>query len=331
MIGKALSRLNLDPYVLSLLGTVALASVLPAQGTWAVVADRVTDLAIALLFFLHGARLSRQAVLDGARAWKLHLSVASLTYVLFPLLGLAIQALPFLPVPLARGMLFLSLLPSTVQSSIAFTSMAGGNVAAAVCSASFSNLAGIVVTPLMTALLLTGRSGGFSSDPVITIATQLLLPFLAGHLLRPWIAGFVTRHKRVLGYTDKGSILLVVYTAFSAAVLGGLWSRVTIGDIAEMLALSLAMLALVMGAAQVIGRIMGFSREDRVVLLFCGSKKSLATGVPLAGVLFAADQVGAIVLPLMIFHQVQLMVCAVLARKFGERRLAMAEGLAAGG
>ncbi len=318
MIGRTLARLNLDPYVLALMGTVALASVVPAQGVWATVADRITDLAIALLFFLHGARLSRQAVIDGARAWKLHLSVAGLTYLLFPLLGLAIQALPFLPVPLARGMLFLSLLPSTVQSSIAFTSMAGGNVAAAVCSASFSNLAGIVLTPLLTALFITGRSGGFSSDPVITIATQLLLPFLAGHLLRPWIAGFVARHKRVLGYTDKSSILLVVYTAFSAAVLGGLWSRVTWGDIAEIGALSLAMLAVVMSAAQAIGRAMAFAREDRVVLLFCGSKKSLATGVPLAGVLFAPDQVGAIVLPLMIFHQIQLMVCAVIARRMGE-------------
>lgn len=320
MIGRVLARLNLDPYVLALMATVALASVAPAQGIWATVADRVTDFAIALLFFLHGARLSRQAVIDGARAWKLHLSVAGLTYLLFPLLGLAIQALPFLPTPLARGMLFLSLLPSTVQSSIAFTSMAGGNVAAAVCSASFSNLAGIVLTPLLTALFITGRSGGFSSDPVITIATQLLLPFIAGHLLRPWIAGFVARHKRVLGYTDKGSILLVVYTAFSAAVLGGLWSRVTVADIAEIAALSLAMLAVVMGAAQAIGRAMGFAREDRVVLLFCGSKKSLATGVPLAGVLFAADQVGAIVLPLMIFHQIQLMVCAVIARRMGERQ-----------
>ena len=214
------------------------------------------------------------------------------------------------------GLLFLTLLPSTVQSSIAFTAIAGGNVAAAVCSASFSNLAGIFLTPLLTALLITGKQGGFSTDPVVAISLQLLLPFLLGQALRPWIGSFVTRHKKVLGYVDRGSILMVVYTAFGAAVLEGLWSEVTPSELGLIAGLSLAMLALVLMAAVLMGRVLGFSREDRIVLVFCGSKKSLATGVPLASVLFASSQVGAIVLPLMFFHQIQLMVCAVLARRF---------------
>jgi sodium/bile acid cotransporter 7 len=144
----------------------------------------------------------------------------------------------------------------------------------------------------------------------------LLLPFLAGHFLRPWIGGFVTRNKKVLGYVDRGSILLVVYTAFGAAVLEGLWHKVTVGELALIAAISLGVLAVVMVVSSFVGKAMGFSREDRIVLLFCGSKKSLATGVPLAGVLFPAAQVGAIILPLMFFHQIQLMVCAVLARRF---------------
>ncbi len=313
---RLIARLNIDPYLLLLVSTVALASVLPARGVFADIAGGVADAGIALLFFLHGAKLSREAILDGARAWKLHLSVASLTFVLFPLIGIAVSSIPGLGPELAMGLLFLTLLPSTVQSSIAFTAIAGGNVAAAVCSASFSNLAGIFLTPLLTALLITGKQGGFSTDPVIAISLQLLLPFLLGQALRPWIGGFVTRHKKVLGYVDRGSILLVVYTAFGAAVLEGLWSEVTPGELGLIAGLSLAMLALVLMAAVLMGRVMGFSREDRIVLVFCGSKKSLATGVPLASVLFASSQVGAIVLPLMFFHQIQLMVCAVLARRF---------------
>lgn len=312
-----LERLNIDPYLLMLLGTVGVATVLPARGGWAHLASDVTDGAIALLFFLHGAKLSRQAILDGARAWKLHLTTMAITFMLFPLVGLGVQALPGLDPALGKGVLFLTLLPSTVQSSIAFTAIAGGNVAAAVCSASFSNLAGIFVTPVLTALLITGKQGsGFSTDPMIAIAVQLLLPFLAGHFLRPWIGGFVTRHKQMLGYVDRGSILLVVYTAFGAAVLGGLWSRVTMGELSLIVAISLAILAVVMVLAGLIGRALGFARKDRIVLLFCGSKKSLATGVPLAGVLFAPTQVGVVILPLIFFHQIQLMVCAVMARRF---------------
>ncbi|MGO4168169.1 bile acid:sodium symporter family protein [Novosphingobium sp. PhB55] len=314
-MNRLLARLNLDPYLLMLLATVGLASVLPARGIWAGIAGGVADAAIALLFFLHGAKLSREAILDGARAWKLHLTVASLTFVIFPLLGLGIRAIPGLEPSLATGVLFLTLLPSTVQSSIAFTAIAGGNVAAAVCSASFSNLAGIFITPVLTALLITGKAQGFSTDPIVSISLQLLLPFVAGHLLRPWIGGFVQRHKKMLGYTDRGSILLVVYTAFGAAVLDGLWQKVTLGELALIALLSLALLAAIMVIGNLLGRMLGFSHEDRVVILFCGSKKSLATGVPLAGVLFPAAQVGAIILPLMFFHQIQLMVCAVLARR----------------
>lgn len=315
-LNRLLARLNIDPFLLMLLGTVALATVLPAQGVWARVAGGVADAGIALLFFLHGAKLSREAILDGAKAWKLHLTVGATTFVLFPIIGLGVRAIPGIEPSLATGVLFLTLLPSTVQSSIAFTAIAGGNVAAAVVSASFSNLAGIFITPLLTALFITGQSQGLSTDPIIDISVQLLLPFLAGHFLRPWIGGFVTRNKKVLGYVDRGSILLVVYTAFGAAVLEGLWHKVTAGELALIAAISLGVLAVVMVVSSFVGKAMGFSREDRIVLLFCGSKKSLATGVPLAGVLFPAAQVGAIILPLMFFHQIQLMVCAVLARRF---------------
>ncbi|RVU07718.1 bile acid:sodium symporter [Novosphingobium umbonatum] len=305
-----------DPYILALLTTVALASILPARGGFAVFCENAATWAIVLLFFLHGAKLSREAIVAGVAHWRLHLSTLGVTFALFPLLGLGVSLLPGLPVLVAQGMLFLTLLPSTVQSSIAFTSIARGNVAAAVCSASFSNLAGIFITPLLVSLMMGGSGASLSLEAIEKIVLQLLLPFVAGHLLRPWIGGFVARHKPVIGYVDRGSILLVVYTAFSAAVVGGLWQHLPLWELGLIAGLSVVLLALVMGATWGLGGLMGFAQADRIVLLFCGSKKSLASGVPMAGVLFAPSQVGEVILPLMLFHQIQLMACAVLARRF---------------
>jgi len=305
-----------EPFILMLLGTVALASFLPAQGPWKEVFSVTANAAIVLLFFLHGAKLSRQAIIDGARHWRLHLVTLSITYILFPLLGLAVTYLRVLSGPLATGILFLSLLPSTVQSSIAFTAMARGNVAAAVCSASFSNLLGILLTPLLVTLTIqTKGSAGVSLSAAQTILLQLLLPFVVGHLMRPLIGGFVTRHKAMVTAVDRGSILLVVYTAFGAAVLDGLWHLVSGRDLVIIALVCFVQLAIVLSATWMIGRAIGFEREDRIVLLFCGSKKSLASGVPMAGVLFPPASVGLIILPLMLFHQIQLIACAVIARR----------------
>lgn len=303
----------IDPFVLALIGTVMLASLLPARGGWVPVVDRVADAGIVLLFFLHGAKLSREAIVAGARNWRLHLAALAITFALFPLLGAGFGAIPFLPPEFAAGLLFLTLLPSTVQSSIAFTAIARGNVAAAVCAASFSNLLGIFLTPALVALLMGESTGGFSWTSAETIVLQLLLPFVTGHLLRPWIGGFVTRNKAWLGRVDRGTILLVVYSAFGAAVIEGLWQRIAPGSLLVLAALCLVLLAIVMGLTWALGRMMGLSREDAVVLLFCGSKKSLASGVPMAGVLFPAAQVGIVLLPVMVFHQLQLIACALIA------------------
>ncbi|MEG3124148.1 bile acid:sodium symporter family protein [Sphingomonas sp. GB1N7] len=307
-----------EPFVLILLGTVLLATFLPARGVWTEVFSVAADAGIVLLFFLHGAKLSRAAIYEGVRHWRLHLAVLGVTFVLFPLLGLGLGTLPFLSGPAAAGMLFLTLLPSTVQSSIAFTAIARGNVAAAVCSASFSNLLGIIVTPALVALLMQG-DGGISLASVETIVLQLLVPFVAGHLLRPLIGGFVARHKAMLSIVDRGSILLVVYSAFGAAVVGGLWHRLSPADLAIIFGLCTVLLALVLLATWALGRLMGLKLEDAIVLQFCGSKKSLASGVPMAGVLFPAAQVGVVLLPLMLFHQIQLIACAVIARRYAGR------------
>jgi solute carrier family 10 (sodium/bile acid cotransporter), member 7 len=309
-----------EPFILMLVGTVAFASLFPARGEWATIAHLAAQVGIVALFFLHGAKLSREAIVAGIRHWRLHLVVLTVTFGFFPLLGLGFRALPLLDPMLATGVLFLTLLPSTVQSSIAFTAIARGNVAAAVCSASFSNLIGIFATPALVTLTIgAGGEGGEGSLAAIeTIVVQLLVPFIAGHLLRPVIGAFVARQKRLVSIVDRGSILLVVYTAFGAAVVEGLWHRVSAPDLALVLGVSIVLLVIVLVATWTIGGALGFAHEDRLVLLFCGSKKSLASGVPMAGVLFPAAQVGVILLPVMIFHQVQLIACALIARRFAD-------------
>jgi sodium/bile acid cotransporter 7 len=309
------SRPPLDPFVQLLLATVGLAALLPAIGTAATVAEGASTAAVALLFFLYGARLSTREALDGLRHWRLHLTVLACTFLLFPALGLAARWLVpgVLTPPLHSGLLFLCLVPSTIQSSIAFTSIARGNVPAAICAGSFSSLAGIVLTPLLAAVLLGGHAG-FSLGSLLKIALQLLLPFLLGQGLRRWTGGFLLRHKRVLGYVDRGSILLVVYTAFSAGMAAGIWHQVSAARLGALLGVEAVLLAVMLlvtwyGAAR-----LGFARADRIAIQFAGSKKSLAAGLPMASVLFGA-QAALAVLPLMLFHQMQLMVCAVLARR----------------
>lgn len=215
---------------------------------------------------------------------------------------------------LQAGFLFLCLVPSTIQSSIAFTSIARGNVPAAICAGSFSSLTGIFLTPLLAALLLGSAGGGFSADSLLQIVLQLLVPFLAGQLLRRWVGGFLTRHRKVLGLVDRGSILLVVYTAFSEGMVAGIWSQVTPARLGALLAAEAVLLAVMLALTWYGARRLGFGREDRIAIQFAGSKKSLAAGLPMASVLFGAHASLA-VLPLMLFHQTQLMVCAVIAKR----------------
>jgi sodium/bile acid cotransporter 7 len=319
-----MSRFLPDRFTVLLVCTVILASVLPVRGEAADWFGIATDIAIGLLFFLHGARLSRDVVVAGILHWRLHLTILATTFAVFPLMGLAIGFIPenILPSPLYMGILFLCVLPSTVQSSIAFTSMAGGNVPAAVCAASGSNILGMFLTPLFAGILLsTTGDAGFSVGALEKILLQLLAPFVAGQLLQPWIGDWIRSKKKILAPVDRGSILMVVYLAFSEAVVEGLWHTFSAADIGVVILLDVALLAIVLCLTMFGSRALGFSKEDEITITFCGSKKSLASGVPMANAIFAgqSSSIGAIVLPLMLFHQIQLMICAVIAQKYADR------------
>jgi sodium/bile acid cotransporter 7 len=297
-----------DNFTLALIGTLVLASLLPCRGATLEVVDNLTSVAIAALFFLHGAKLSRQAVM--------------ITFVLFPLFGLAFKPLLSLLVTptLYAGILFLCTLPSTVQSSIAFTAIARGNVPAAICSASASSIIGIFVTPVVVSLVLSSHIGSGSTWRTIgEIVLQLFVPFVCGQFLRPLIGGWLERNESIVSAVDQGSILLIVYLAFSEAVDEGLWRQIPPSALAGLLVADSALLAAALITTGLLSRWLGFERADRVTIVFCGSKKSLSQGVTMAKVIFASHAVGAAVLPLMLFHQIQLMVCAALAQRWGRR------------
>jgi len=321
MIRTLITRLPIDPYLLLLIGTVGLAALCPAQGAGKAVADGAVGVAVALLFFLYGARLSPAAVWSGIAHWRLQSLVFASTFVLFPVLGLLARALlnPVLPHDILVGVVYLCLLPSTVQSSIAFTSIARGNVPAALCSASVSNLAGVVMTPLLVSLLLPGAGVGFSAQALEDIGVQILLPFVVGQVARPVIGDWLLRHRVLTAVVDRGSVLLVVYAAFSAGMVAGVWTQMSLADLGVVLAVDLAVLGAVVAATTWASRALRFSTADEIAIVFCGSKKSMAGGIPMATILFPGHGVWLIVLPLMLFHQAQLFVCATLARRYGVR------------
>jgi sodium/bile acid cotransporter 7 len=319
---------RIDRFLAAILLTVAFAAIMPARGDGAVAVGWLADAAIVLLFFLHGAKLSPQEALVGARHWRLHSIVFLSTFALFPLLAMSARWLApiFLPGPLWAGVILLAALPSTVQASVVFTSVAGGNVPAAMCSATASSLLGVFATPLIAGFLLANHGLEISARAVVGIVVQLLLPFVAGQLLRPWISGYLKRHPLALKSVDYGSILILVYAAFSHGVVDGIWHQIGASDLLKVALVDIGLLASVMTILTFGSRQLGFSRADEIAIVFCGSKKSLVNGVPIASLLFAGH-VGLVVIPLMVFHQMQLMVCASLAQRYAARRIAASEPL----
>ena len=311
---------KVDWYLVLIILMAVAASVIPARDEAAVWLGWASKILIAVVFFLHGARLSREAVLRGLIHWRLHLLILSATFVLFPALCVGLTRLPawITPPELAGGLILLGCLPSTIQSSIAFVSVARGNVPAAVASASASNMIGVFLTPLLVSLLMHAK-GGISSGSVWAIVLQLLAPFIAGQLLRPWIGEFVARHGKTLGKLDRSTILLIVYVAFSGAVVEGVWNRLSALDLVRLLLICLALLGVVLAATAFAARSLGFDKADEIAIVFCGSKKSLASGAPIAAAILSPAVAGVAMIPLMVFHQLQLMACAAIAQRYAQR------------
>lgn len=313
---------------MAIVAAAVTATLLPASGVGAEVLGWATTVAIACLFFHYGVRLRPEEALAGLTHWRLHLTILACTFLVFPLLGFLLGLVPdaLLPAAVLPGLVYTTLCPSTVQSSINFTSIARGNVAGAIVSASASNLLGVVVTPLLTIALMntTGRAT-VGLDAIGDLATQILLPFLLGQLSRPITADVVSRHPR-LRLFDQASIVMVVYAAFSEGIREGIWSLVGVADILALVVCCAALVAFMLWFTWWLAHRLGFDRADAIAIQFCGTKKSLATGLPMATVLFAGQPIGLIMLPLMVFHQAQLMACSSLASRYARQADAAASG-----
>jgi sodium/bile acid cotransporter 7 len=309
-----------DGFTNALFLTVILAVLLPAKGQVYVIFKASSSLVVALLFFMHGLKLTPANLWAGLTSWRLHLVITMATFIMFPFLGLVLKPLAIWLTndQLYMGLLFICVLPSTVQSSIAFTSIAGGNVAAAVCAASFSSLLGVFVTPVLVNLFLQASLDSSLSRAIWDLFTQLVLPFGIGQALRPWLAGWLTRRKTLLGYTDRLSVLFIVYVSFSHGTTSGLWGTLSVPLFVTLIIMCVILLALAFLGTYTAGNILKFPREDRVVILFCGSKKSLIAGVPMANIIFSPELASVIILPLMIFHQTQLVACSYISRKWSQ-------------
>ncbi len=313
---------RLDRFTVGLLISVGCGILLPCSGVWDTVFSRLSDAAIILLFFLYGAKLSRRSVWEGLTHWRLQGLVALCTFVIFPLIGLVCMPLweYALGPELCMGMMYVCVLPSTVQSSITFTSIARGNVAAAICSASVSSLLGVFLTPLLVGLIWSRSGGGVNLSTFLDICYIILVPFVAGQIMQRWIGQWVQAHKKLTSFSDHGTIWLVVYTAFSHAMINGVWKNLPWASLLAVLLFSAVLLASVLCLTALLARKMKFSREDRIAIIFCGSKKSLATGVPMMNVIFAGSPIGLLVIPIMLFHQLQLMVCSALSGRWAKEK-----------
>ena len=314
-----------DWFLLGMVAAVVLASFAPQWGRseGPLHMGRVTDVGVFLLFFLHGMGLSTDSLKAGASRWKLHLLVQACTYVLFPLwwaLG-SVALGPWISHDLLMGFFYLAVLPSTVSSSVAMTALARGHVAAAVLNATLSTLLGVFLTPLLVSLVMGHDGGGMDvGATMLKVAQMLLLPFVVGHLLRPWLAKWFARIKPITNVFDKGVIVLLVWSAFSDSVADGLWTRHGPLLLAEAMLGAAIFLFPMLWFTRRVARALGFSVEDEIVAVFCGSKKTLASGMPMAKLLFGGSAaMGVLVLPIMLYHQLQLFVCAMMARRYAAR------------
>ena len=313
-------------YMLSLVAAAILGLLFPEPGSKGGVLhlDLVTQLGVMLVFFLHGANLAPKSLRQGIANWRLHVFVQASTYVLFPVIGLAIffAGKGWLPTDLLLGLFYLCALPSTITSSVAMTALARGNIAGAVFNATLSGLIGMLITPALMSVVISTTGQTLPLVPAILgVMYTLLLPFVAGQVLRPLLLSWLTRYKSIVTLLDRGVIVLIVHASFCESSKANVWSSYPLLSMVLLFAITAMLLVVVLSVTMRLARALQFSTEDEIAAVFCGSKKSLANGMPMANVLLAGHAgLGVLVLPMMVYHQLQLVVCSVLAQRYAARQ-----------
>lgn len=315
-----LARLFPDRFVLILLATILAASLVPVRGVAVGAAQNIATAAIVLLFFLNGVRLPRHEVFAAARNLRLIGAALGFCFIVMPAIGWLLyrSTEPVLPHLIALGFLFCGILPSTVQSATGATGMAKSDVAASVVLAALLNLVGVALSPILFALL-DGRAAAMNSDAELRIVLILLLPFILGQIARRWLRDAVTARPVLVRTLDRSAIAIAVYVAFSGAVVGGLWDRLSARDIVIISGGITIFLALAYGGAWALGRRVGLALPQRASLMFAGAQKSIAVGAPLASTLFTPVTAGMVLVVILGYHMAQLMVAAWLAPHIAAR------------
>lgn len=286
-------------------------------------AEYVINIGVSVVFFLHGVNLSSEQIAKGLKNWRLHLMIQGFTFVVFPLIWLICDLLlgSHAPALLMLGFFYLCALPSTISSSVALTGSAGGNVPAAILNASLSSVLGIFITPWLVSLLVGTGAGGIDlGSTLLKLCGILLLPLILGQLMRPLLGKFFSRHKKYTGIIDKVVILLLVYAAFCNSMISGIWENQGSTVLVTAFVGTAVLLAVILFMTTRTARLLKFSHADKVAAVFCASKKSLAAGAPMAALIFGANPgLGLILLPIMIYHPMQLIVCSVIAENYASR------------
>jgi sodium/bile acid cotransporter 7 len=319
---KLLAKIGIDSFLLGLMSMVGLAWVLPDFGKSGghLSMDVIAVYGVALVFLLYGMTLPPERLKAGLMNWRLHLLVQISTFAFFPALAWAAAVVleGRIGSDLMLGFFFLAALPSAISSSVAMTSIARGNVAGAIFNATLSSLLGVVLTPLWVNWYLSTGGASLDLGRVLTkIVLLVLLPIIVGQILRPWLRGWIERNMTWLKSLDRFTILLIVFNAFSDSVAEGIWVGQGGGFVAQALGGAAALFVFVFLSLRLVCRLLGFSREDAIAGVFCGTKKSLATGVPMAKIMFGASPaLGLIIAPTILYHLIQLIAAGIIARKW---------------
>lgn len=320
-----ISKIKKEWFLSSMVGAILLATVSESVGKTEglIHLDKLTGIGIAVIFFLHGLGLSPKSIRDGFSHWKLHLYTQSATYVLYPLLWLIFGHgfLALMPEALAFGFCYLFVLPSTISSSVTMTSVGKGNVPGAIFNASLSSVLGVFITPFFIQLFMGFEGAQLDlMASVVSISKLLLLPMVAGQMLRPLLLELINRHKSIVNKVDKCVIILIVYNAFCDSVANHIWRDFSAGLLIMSVVICMVILFVMVHAIRWGAKTIKFSRPDEVAAVFCGTKKTLAAGIPMAKVIFGADpRLGMILLPIMLYHPIQIFYCALLANRYADQ------------
>jgi len=323
-ISDLAKRVGLDGFIIALIGMIILAWLWPAGGEKRspLRLTAIANYGVSVIFFFYGLRLDIESLKSGISKWRLHLVVHLATFVLFPLLVLSFQAFfkNNSSATLWLGVFFLASLPSTVSSSVVMVSIARGNIPAAIFNASISSLLGVFITPLWIGIVIHLNTGDYNLSVVIgKLILQVLVPVVLGILLHKKMGGFAGRYRKRLRYFDQTIILLIVYTSFCESFARKMFSGFSLATLFIVAACMIALFLVVYNFIKAVCRLLKFNREDSITAVFCGSKKSLVHGTVMSKVLFSGnDIVGVVLLPLMIYHALQLIAASIIAQSMAK-------------